>query len=297
MNKVVFLILAVVLAQPLSAQKKRREEVRKVTYTMAFTDDVSPEKAKAIVLEQAQIEAVSQAFGTTLSMSNELIEGTKDGRVFNDITIKTTSDVRGEWIETIGTPEWFSARHGDKLTEYTVTVKGRIREWNAETADLDIRLLRNGVDTLRNKAHDFTYYSKDDFYVYFRSPQPGYLAIYATKETGDHKMAQRLLPYPRQEGEAYQVQADEEYYFFSPEKSRLDSRVVALKLDCYGEEDINKVYVIFSPTPFVRAADAKDNITNLNQLSLPDFHRWLSNRRRKDPYTQVKPFVLTIKKN
>lgn len=297
MSKIIFMILATVCALPLAAQKKQREEVRKVTYTMAFTDDVSPERAKAIVLEQAQIEAVAQAFGTTLSMSNELVEGTKDGHVFNDITVKTTSDVRGEWVETIGTPEWFNARHGDRLTEYTVTVKGRIREWNPETADLDIRLLRNGVDTLQNKVRDFTYYAKDDFYVYFRSPQSGYLAIYATKEVGDHKIAQRLLPYPRQQEDAYPVQADEEYYFFSPEKSRLDSRVIALKLDCHGEEDINKVYVIYSPSPFIRAADATDNITNLNQLSLPDFHRWLTNRRHKDPHTQVKPFVITIKKN
>lgn len=298
MNRTISLILAAALVLPLQAQEKRREVVKEVTYTMAFTDDVSPERAKATVLEQAQIEAVAQAFGTNLSMSNELVEGTKDGHVFNDITIRTTSDVRGEWLETVGKPQWFSSRHGDALTEYTVTVKGRIREWNAPTAaGLDICLLRNGVDTLRNKVRDLTYYSRDNFYLYFRSPQSGYVTIYATKEVGDNKMAQRLLPYPRQKDGSYPVQADEDYYFFSPEMAKLDSRVVALQLDCHGEEDINKVYVIFSPTPFVRATDSKDSKTNLNQLSLPDFHKWLASRRRNDAGMQVKTFVITIKKS
>ena len=290
------LLLATIATLATTAQNKKREQVRSVTYTMAFPDDVSPQRAMSILLEQAQIEAVAQAFGTVVTMSTELTEGNVGGKSYGDFCVKSTSDVRGEWIETIGKPEWTRARNGDRLTEYTVRIKGRVREWNTETAELDVLLLRNGVDTLLNKSRDLIFYSKDDFYLYFRSPQSGFLAIYATKELGEGRMAQRLLPYPGQTSEAYTIQADRDYYFFSKEKSWLDRNVVSLKMDCKGDEDVNKVYVIFSPTPFIKAADAANDLTNLNHLALPDFHRWLSNRRRKDPYTQVRSFAITIKK-
>lgn len=303
MHKSLYLQLFMIaaIAMPASAQKQEKaheERVSNFTYSMPFPDNVAPAKAKATVLEQARIEAIAKVFGTNIHSQSINIDSSVDGKFSNTFVTKSESDVQGEWIEDLSQPQW-SAKTQGSITEYSVTISGRVRQWLSSTVDLDVRLLRNGVDTLLNKLHDGTYYNGDNFYLYFRTPRSGFLSVYITEEMGDHQMAQRILPYPKQDGEAYAVTADEEYYFFAPQKANAFDRhtVIPLKMGCREDVDINKLYVIYSPNPFVRAADAKVDDSLPNQLSLTDFNRWLTNRRRHDQQTQVESCILEIKKN
>ena len=277
--------------------KKLEEKVVEITHTEVFGQDISRTQAESRVLEQAKIQAIADNFGTSVMMSNRTSNAILDGTTTTNFVSFGESDVQGEWIETIGTPKWTRKEEGN-LTAYTVTLKGRIRELNKSSVDIDVRLLCNGVDTTTNKLRMGTYYHGDSAYVYFKSPVEGYVAIYITDELSDNKIAQRLLPYPRQGGQAYHVQADEDYYFFSKNKAPSKDRryVVTERMGCYGQFDINKVYVIFSPTAFTKANDTSVSSDMPNQLPLNDFHKWLTSHRRRDTDMVIKSFLIEIRK-
>jgi len=302
MKKLTSILLLLLLICPvLFAQqkttKKLREVVVEVTHTEVYSHDVSQTQAEARVLEAAKIQAIADEFGTMISMSNLTSNTVSDGNSSTNFVSFGESDVKGEWLETIGTPKWTRKEDGN-YTAYTVTLKGRIREWNSSSVDLDVKLLCNGVDTLTNKLRMNTYYHGDSAYVYFKSPVDGYLAIYITDELSDNKIAQRLLPYPRQGGAAYRVLADEDYYFFSKNKAPSKDRryVVTERLGCYGQFDINKIYVIFSQTPFAKANDVSVSPDMPNQLPLGDFHKWLTTHRRRYSDMVVKSYLIEIRK-
>lgn len=301
MRRVAILLTLLVCCSCIFAQQKKtkklQEKVVEITHTEVFGHDVSQTQAESQVLEQAKIKAIADNFGTTVSMSNRTSITNINGQSNTSFVSLGASDVLGEWIETIGTPKWNRVEEGN-LTAYTVTMRGRIREWNKSSVDIDVMLLCNGVDTLTNKLRMGTYYHGDSAYVYFKSPVEGYVAIYITDELSDNKIAQRLLPYPRQGGQAYHVLADEDYYFFSKNKAPSKDRrfVVTERMGCYGQFDINKVYVIFSPTPFTKANDTNVSSDMPNQLPLDDFHKWLTSHRRRDTDMVVKPFIIEIRK-
>ena len=300
--RILTLIIALLLSCSIAdAQQKKsrklREKVVEVTHSEVFGRDVSQSQAESRVLEQAKIKAIADEFGTSVSMSNRTSNTVINGNSTTTFVSLGASDVLGEWLETIGQPQWSKKEEGG-LTAYTVKLKGRIRELNISAVDVDIKLLCNGVDTLSNKLRMNTSYHGDSAYVYFKSPVEGYVAIYITDELSDNKIAQRLLPYPRQGGQAYHVLADEDYYFFSKNKAPSKDRryVVTERKGCYGEFDINKIYVIFSPTVFTKAIDTNVDAGMPNQLPLDEFHKWLSGHRRRNSDMVVKAYEIEIRK-
>lgn len=301
MHKLTLLFVLLLCSLSVFAQQKKskklREEVVEVTYSEVFGRDVSQTQAEARVLEQAKIQAIADKFGTSVSMSGRTRVVDINGTSSTTFVSFGASDVLGDWLETIGKPTWTRQEDGN-LTRYTVKLKGRVRELNTSSVDIDVKLLCNGVDTVTNKLRMHTYYHGDSAYVYFKSPVDGYVAIYITDELSDNKLAQRLLPYPRQGGQAYHVLADEDYYFFSKNKAPSKDRryVVTERMGCYGQFDINKVYVIFSPTLFTKANDVTVDPGMPNELSLDDFHKWLSGHRRRNPDMVVKAFEIEIRK-
>lgn len=299
MRKLFIFFFFTIFSMCVSAQKgkKPKEMVVDVTYTGVFDRNVSPLQAEAQALEQAKIKALADNFGVNISMTNRTSIVSNEENSTTSFVSMGTSDVQGEWLETIGTPQW-SKKEDGTLTAYTVQLKGRIREWNRSSVDIEARLLRNYPDTVRGKMRNDTYYHGDSTYVYFKSPVDGYVAIYITDELSDNKVAQRLLPYPRQGGQAYHVLADEDYYFFSKSKAPNRDRrfVVTERMGCYGQFDINKFYVIFSPTPFTKANDVNVSSDMPNQLPLADFHKWLTGHRRRNVDMVVRPFLVEIRK-
>lgn len=295
--RIILLLLTLCCVQ-VSAQDHKRAHTRETTVTHSgiFSETVSPAKAKAIVLEEAKLEGVAKEFGTSVHSHAVNIDQSVDGKLTNTFYTKSESDVCGEWLETTR-EEWQTNVQG-RSVEYTVTLRGRVRQWATDAVDLDIHLLRGGVDTLANKVHEGIFYNGDRINLYFRSPLSGYVAVYMTEELGEHQLAQRMLPYMRQDGEAYPVTADEEYWFFAPQMAKPfeQRKVVPLRVGCRDAVDINKLYVIFSPDPFVKAADAKVSDAMPPQLPLAQFQRWLSNCRRHNDRMQVQSYVVEIRR-
>lgn len=280
-------ILFVVSAIGTFAQKSQTVNAE---YTYRAPEDVALAQAKRTALDRAKIQAIAEAFGTIVSESNTIRMSNKNGQSDVDFMSISGSDVKGEWIETIGDPQYQVEYDGETLV-VTARCKGRIREIVANQIDFKVQILRNGTE---DRFEDDTFTTGDDFYVSFTSPVSGYVAIYLV-DMGD--IACCMLPYQAQQEGIYKVNANQRYVFFNiDEAAPVEKPIVdRYRMTTQFRVEQNQVYVIFSPEPFVKAADALGN-GQLRELKGSNFQKWLAKCRKRDASMSVKMFPIVIKK-
>lgn len=269
------------------------QQVKKVvgTYTYYAPEDVSLDRAKRTALERAQIEAIAEAFGTAISQQNLTRVTNTNGHSDIDFLSISSSDVKGEWIETIGDPE-YTINYDRNMLVVKCIVKGTIRE--IESADIDIKakVLRNGTED-RFESSEFR--NGDDLYLSFQSPIDGYLAVYLIDENGD---AFCLLPYRNQTDGIQRISANTPYIFFSEKHVLLEERMLVdeYTLTCEHSCETNQIYVIFSPNTFLKASDNDKGELLPREIDGQSFQRWLAKVRRKDKYITFCSKQITITK-
>lgn len=286
--KRLFLILQLMLIAiyPLSAQKA---VIDQITYTYVMSDVETVRDAKVEALRQAQIRLIADNFGTTVNSATTITFSSENGNdSVRDFTIGET-EVKGEWIRTIGTPMFQKSCVDDHFI-ITVTVKGEMREIVSNAVNCRIKVLRNGTD---DRYESTTFRNRDYMYLSFQTPEDGYLAVYLT----DGETVQCLFPYSGLPASAMNVLADRKYILFSKEESGdLDPvRVRRMQLGCSGPVEHNRLYVIFSPNKFSKAVDL-ENGNMPRSLSYNDFLSWLTSVRKKDTRMSVSTFDITISK-
>lgn len=255
------------------------QSVKKVetSYIYRATESVSIEQAKRIALERAQLEVIANTFGTKISQYNSTRVFNRNGESNVDFFNVSSSDIQGEWIETIGVPQ-FDISYEQGMLIVKCSVRGVIREITTNVVDISAKILRNGQER-RFESAEFK--SGDDMFLLFSSPIDGYLAVYLID---DENSAFCLLPYRNQTEGIYKVRANKEYLFFSESVVPIDERSVVDEyvMTCERSYETNQIYVIFSPNPFVKAND-KDNGNALpRKLDVKSFQGWLAKIRRKD---------------
>ena len=279
------LIVALLIPTILSAQKTKTVSG---SYTYYAPTSESLDQAKQTALDRAKLEIIAENFGTTVNRSDfSMVENSGDKS-----KVKTTSigesQVKGEWIETKGKPE-YEFIPDEHFLVVKVTVTGVIREIVAQKTEYVAKLLRNG-DSQRNESDTFK--DGDDLFLYFKSPESGFLTVYLSGPEGVF----RLLPYKYGQNESQAVEADKEYVFFKMEtaSNRLASEYV---LCCDSSAEVNRVYVIFSPVGLTKAVDSEDE-GELMPAYLPEdaFQKWLSKRLLSDPRLSVQKKDIVIKK-
>ena len=260
-------------------------------YTYVVPETVDLEKAKSIALERIKIQLIADEFGTTVSQSNSTFVKNENGKSNIDFMSIGGSEVKGEWIETIGNPIFKTEVHGEQLI-VKVWIKGKIREVVSSHIDFASHILRNGTD---DKFEDDTFYSGDDLFLSFKSPLAGYMTVYLIDNDGN---AFCLLPYQNQEEGNVYVKANERYVFFSAKCAFPDLRqyVDEYTMTCTHTQEVNQIYIIFSPNSFVKALDSKKQENLPRELTNNEFQRWLSQKRVKDPALVFKAKNLTILK-
>ena len=267
------------------------QKVQKVTatYTYHAPENVTLEQAKTTALDRAKIQAIADEFGTIVSQSNSTRIENRNGDSAVDFLSIGGSDVRGEWIETIGEPQYEIAYEQSMLV-VKVSVKGRIREIVSAGIDISARILRNGTED-RFESEEFR--SGDDLYLSFVSPVDGYLAVYLVDA---EQRAYCLLPY-RSQGGIYKVAANRRYLFFNIKEAEAHERqyVDEYTMTCERSLEQNQIYVVFSPQPFAKAADNATTELLPRELGFEDFQKWLAKSRGKDINMQVTNLPLTIK--
>lgn len=284
-----FAILALwLLTTTAFAQKVKTVEGE---YTYYAPEYVTMEHAKRTALDRAMIQAIADEFGTIVSQQNATRVENQNGRSDIDFLSIGGSEVKGEWLETIGDPIYNIRYEGDMLV-VTVRVKGKAREIVTAAIDFQARILRNGTD---DKFEDDDFRSGDDLYLSFQSPVSGYLAVYLVDADGQ---AFCLLPYRNQTDGIYQVNANQRYVFFNtreapqPERPYVDEYVMT----CSRSSEHNQIYVIFSPNSFAKATDNATDDLLPRELAYNDFQRWLTKCRKRDKDMNLRMVPITIEK-
>ena len=286
------LLLFLYVWVPLAAWSQR-VLVAEGTYTYYSPSNISIDQAKSIALERAQLQIIADHFGTMISSVTSTRVDNSNGRSNINVSTIGDSEVKGEWIETIGEPRYSIAWQSDMLV-INVSVKGRIREIISAPIDFKAKVLCNGTEE-RFECYDFK--NGDCLYLSFTSPVNGYLTVYLYDGTDD---VWCLLPYQRSQKGHFLVSAGQHYVFFSrdrglnPDKNLL---VDEYSLTTDKSQELNRLYLIFSPNSFNKASDEKSLSNNLpRHLPWRDFQRWLAKNRKLDKEMRLEIFNLIISK-
>lgn len=270
------------------------QRMEKVTaeYVYHAPDNISLEEAKRIALDRAKIQVIADVFGTIVSQSNFTAVTNRNGKSDVDFFSSGGSEVKGEWIESIGEPE-YAISYEQGMLVIKASIVGRIREIISAGVNFKASVLCNGTD-LKYERHDFR--SGDDLYLYFQSPMDGYLVVYLVD---DLQMVYCLLPYRNQGSGAYTVKANTSYILFSKKKSINNevSLVDEYVMTCLREKEFNRIYVIFSPNKFSKASTRKQQSGEVSpyELTLKEFQRWLTDCRKydKDMSLEIKDITVS----
>ena len=260
-------------------------------YTYHVPDNVSLEEGKRTALERAKIQALADAFGTLVSQNNSTIIKNENGKSSVDFLSIGGSDVKGEWIETIGEPK-FDIFYESNMLTIKVTIVGKAREIKNANIDFEAKLLRNGTE---EKFESDEFRNGDDLYLYFKSPINGYLAVYLLDENTQQVFC--LLPYKSSGEPAYKIVHDKPYIFFSCQKAEENpNEVDEYTMTCEHSMEQNTIYIVFSPNMFAKAFAEDGSIGLPRQLPLKEFQKWLGKCNAKDTNIQEKKKVITIEK-
>lgn len=283
MRRIISIMCMLSLSLSLHAQQLKRVQG---DYTYIVPDNVDLDQARHTALQRAMTKALADEFGTLVSDYSSTIVYNNNDRSFVDYTSLGNSFVKGEWVETVGEPEFdISYQHNSLVVRCRVV--GKAKKADSEPVLFKARILRNGTDA---KYEDCDFKNNDDFYVSFSSPSDGYIAVYLVDS---RQTAYCLLPYGSSETGYVKVEANTDYILFSKDKALPyfePSEVDEYTLFTDRQQETNYVYIIYSMRQFVKAADGQgDGGERIlpRELEFVDFQRWLARNRTGDASMQV----------
>lgn len=256
-------------------------------YTYYAPPNITEEEAKYNALKRARLQAIEEHFGSIVNQNNSTTVIAEGGKSDVSFISHSSSEVSGEWIETIGKPVYNIWYDGSLIVK--VKVKGLIRSISKNDTDLDVKILCNGTS---EKFERTSFRDGDDIFLQFLSPVDGYIAVYLS----DLQNVYCLLPYPDDIGHAMFVKGGEKRILFSYDHRNGQEAVKQYHMTCDKEFDTNVLYIFFSKNPFDKAIDYSENQFLPRILSSDDFYKWMSKCKRKDKFFQVKEFNISITK-
>lgn len=261
-------------------------------YSYYAPENISIEDAKRTALSRAQIQALANEFGTMVSQHNTTTMQNNNGQSSTDFTSLSSSDVKGEWIETTSGPEYEIAYQQGMLV-VKCRISGKARELTSKTTEFIARVLRNGKD---DRFESDSFRSGDDLFLSFQSSSDTYVAVYLIDNSNT---AYCLLPYvSSKEGKVF-MEANKKYILFSADNAASlcnPSEVDEYTMTCEKSMETNYIYVICSPNAFVKAIDNVGDDGLPRELTFNDFEKWLTKNRNRDKDMQVDIKTITITK-
>ena len=290
MRHYIFLMIWMLLGVASSGYAQKTKKVHG-EYIYHAPENVSIEQARQTALSRAQIQALGDEFGTVVAQHNATLMNNTNGSTHTDFTSLSSSDVKGEWLETIGEPKYeISYEQGMLVVKCSVT--GKARAIVAKQNNYVAKILCNGIED-RNEGENFK--SGDDLYLAYQSSTKCYLAVYLID---DNKNAYCLLPYQSSKDGKVEVDANTRYVFFNQKTAQPlfnSSDVDEYTMTCDKASETNYIYIISSPNPFIKAIDnAVEGLPR--ELKYDDFQKWLSKNRTADKDMQVEIKTIVVKK-
>jgi hypothetical protein len=253
--------------------------------------NVSVDDAVKTAIERAKIAALAEKFGTLISQNNSTVVKNENGQSTTDFTSLGGSEVKGEWIEDTKTPET-KVSYEKEMLVVKANVCGKAREITRAAVDFSAKILRNGIG---GNFESDTFKNEDDFYLLFKSPVNGYLAVYLIDS---EQKAFCLLPYASNTTGKVAIEHGKEYIFFSRKNlSTEEARLIEeYKLTAETDIEYNHLYIIFSPNEFTKANDNLSSTSLPRELTFNDFQRWLLKCRNRDNDIRVDSKTIEIRK-
>ncbi len=296
MNKSLLTALCLLfVAFGISAQRQKN-----VTgyYEYAQGDNETPAHARMQAIQKAKIQALSEEFGTLIEQTNlTVVESGK-----TDFHSLGLSDVRGEWLGDTKQAEVTRVMGEDGIIYYRAKVWGKAREIVTAPIDLDVKLIRRSNGT---PIESYEFKHEEQYFVTFRSPVDGYLALYMMDDDGT---SSRLLPYQNSTKLSYKIKANKDYTFFSTKRYNEgdDKNIIDEYIMFANKYDVEycRLYVIFSPNEFAHPMDKAGGKVkgSTKELDTPrevdnlHMQEWLLKSRSHDKHMQVVRRDVTIKK-
>lgn len=285
------ILLAAAAALAVLAAFPQQVKTVEAVYTYHGQENETLAHVKRTALERARIQAIADAFGTVVSQTNSTRISNENGQTDTRFLSVGGSQVKGEWIETLGEPE-FTVDYGDNIIAVTCRVRGRAREIPANRPQLTSKILRNGTEP-RYEAEEFT--EGDDMFLYFRSPVEGSLLVFMI-DAADNAWC--LLPYARSGQASYRVRSDRPYVFFATGKDAdtPDAVIDEYTLTCDGPLEQNEIITVFTPSALTRPAMTFASASVPGMLPAAQLRKWLAETLRHDANVQSENHIITIKK-
>lgn len=295
--KIALIILILFFTKSLFGQSNIKTETG--VFETELSNNESKDAAKKRAKEGAIINALEKAFGTAVFQGNSLFvknvttgEKTQTTTGFNTIA---ETYVKGEVIEELSIE--FSEIPFEKIInkkkEFGTIIKCELKikaaEYSEPTANFDAFSL-NCTDTTNCKTTSFK--KNEDFFLYFKSPKNGYLAIFID----DNESSSLLFPYVSNREkyyDGYPIIQNKAYFLFSNEKQFNTDKLIVDELTWETRENLEKLTIIFSPNKF-DLPDLKSKKSYEIPQSLPsvDFNKWLIQLRKKSKEIEIKKIVL-----
>jgi hypothetical protein len=250
-------------------------------------------------LNMAMENAIDNAFGTSVMTNyNRLTVTEMQGR-----SVAFNSDIRSNFISTFPNGIWIKdstkncIEEKDEKGNYWLTCKVAGYARKIESAKVQfIAYTLDGINPQLNKSETFN--NGEDGYLYFRSPDNGYIVIFYD----DMKKVQRCIPYNASKENYFKVDGNREYIFFSRNKSDyLSDKNNVDEIEFFTEMplDYNQFYVLFSPTPFSGyfynpPEKLEGRYSTFKSLDRESFHSWLQENRTRNKDLQVQIIGVTI---
>lgn len=258
----------------------------KYTYILTENDDVTIKEAKIKAVELAKAEAIKNEFGTLVVSDFINTERSEGNDLSSYYIMDTTSSMKGEWLGDEREPE-IDVNYVNGEFLFTAEVWGTAREIKRVPTDIRWEILKDAASGEKTEAEDFD--SGERFFVKFKSPADGYVAIYLI--TGDDETA-CLLPYRKDKTGRVPVKGGKEYTFFD---MTTDPQATYYKLNTRNLLEHNQLVVIYSPNPFSMCVDTNNDNRRLSYLKQKDFAKWLLKNQRADNDMVVNRKWISIK--
>ncbi len=272
-------VAAFSFTQTISAQKPATVTT---TYEYIAPANMTLEQAKLVAVERAKIKAIADEFGTIVQDISTTAVSNSGGASAVDFLKVSSSDVRGEWIKTMG-EHVYDIRYWQEQLVVKVNIKGKIREVEYLRPEFDVRLLRNCTDD-NCEAEEFK--DKDRLYMSFRAAEDGFMSVFVVVSDSVHC----LLPGNGDASTSVNIEGKKRHLF-------LDDANTETEIVCSAPLEINAFYTLFSPnhitSPLVE--DEVSTSSGFDVLSLEQFNKWLAKLRSHDKKLQIVKKYITIK--
>lgn len=255
---------------------------------------------EAEAISMAKEDAVNRAFGSSVLSNYERYTITEmQGR-----SVAFNRDIRGNYLNTFPNGIWVEDKaitcKEEKDEQGNIWLSCKVSGYARKIESARVRFVActlDGTDPNINRTETFV--QKEKGYLYFKSPENGYLVIFHD----DMKLVQRCLPYTAFSDNFMRIEANREYIFFS--EKHADYLEDKLKTDgiLFTAEmplEYNRFYILFSPEPLSGylldpSKKLEDGSRLFKSMERKDFFDWLQENRIRNKDLQVQIIAVTVR--